>query len=348
MRCVDGRARVPGARTNSGCRSPNRRHRARRAGAGRRRRARDRDIARREYQPDGVERERAVLAGGSDAGRLHAARVGVGFPGAGRDRRCDDRDDADRRGPSQTRRLRRAARRDGDALGTAHHQRAGQHQHRIQRADRAISRGRRRRRAAAGADVQPVPADQQHRGEPDGAGRLAARHRAERREPHARAARRRSVQRSVRRLGLLDARADDERRAHRDHRRRHLEPVRQLRDGRGHQHRDEPSDAAFDHLQAAVRQPLDAEDGFVCQRRVGQVRRHLRRDQPADRRLHHRRRGRARRDRQRGERRISELQREDRLQPERSRQPVLPRGRVRRRPEQRQDRRGQRHELEVR
>ncbi len=74
MRCVDGRARVPGARTNSGCRSPNRRHRARRAGAGRRRRARDRDIARREYQPDGVERERAVLAGGSDAG-LYTLRV---------------------------------------------------------------------------------------------------------------------------------------------------------------------------------------------------------------------------------------------------------------------------------
>ncbi len=32
------------------------------------------------------------------------------------------------------------------------------------------------------------------------------------------------------------------------------------------------------HLQAAVRQPLDAEDGSVCQRRVGQVRRHVRCD----------------------------------------------------------------------
>ena len=39
---------------------------------------------------------------------------------------------------------------------------------------------------------------------------------------------------------------------------------------------------------------------------------------------------------------------ETRLQPERSRQPVLPRGRVRRGPQQRQDRRAQRHELEVR
>ena len=44
-------------------------------------------------------------------------------------------------------------------------------------------------------------------GAADDAGRVAARHRAERPEPHARAARRRAVQRSVRRLGLLDARA---------------------------------------------------------------------------------------------------------------------------------------------
>ena len=127
-----------------------------------------------------------------------------------------------------------------DALGTAHCRRAGQRQRRHQRADRAVAGRRRRRRAAAGADVQPVPPHQQPCRESDGAGRVAARHRPERRQPHARAARRRSVQRSVRRLGLLDARADDERRAHRNHRRRHVEPLRQLRDGRRHQHRDQP------------------------------------------------------------------------------------------------------------
>ena len=84
----------------------------------------------------------------------------------------------------------------------------------------AVAGRRGRRRAAAGADVQPVPPHQQPRGEPDGAGRVAARHRPERRQPHARAARRHPVQRSVRRLGVLDPRADDERRSHRGHRRR--------------------------------------------------------------------------------------------------------------------------------
>ena len=80
------------------------------------------------------------------------------------------------------------------------------------------------------------------------------------------------VQRSVRRLGVLDARADDERRADRDRRRRDVEPVRQLRDGRRHQHRDEPPVAAHAHFQAAVRQSRDAEDGSVRQRRLGQAR----------------------------------------------------------------------------
>ena len=72
--------------------------------------------------------------------------------------------------------------------------------------------------------------------QPDVAGRVAARHRSERRQPHARAARRRSVQRSVRRLGVLDARAARIDRADRGRRRPEREPVRQLRDGRRHQH----------------------------------------------------------------------------------------------------------------
>ena len=85
-------------------------------------------------------------------------------------------------------------------------------------------------------DEQPVVASH-------GAGRLAARHRAERRQPHARAARRRAVQRSVRRLGLLDARAARERRPDRGRRQLELQPVRQLRDGRRHQPRDGPAGA---------------------------------------------------------------------------------------------------------
>ena len=73
--------------------------------------------------------------------------------------------------------------------------------------DPAVAGGGRRRRAAADSDLQPVPPHQQPVVASDGAGRVAARHRPERREPHAGAARRRAVQRSVRRLGLLDARA---------------------------------------------------------------------------------------------------------------------------------------------
>ena len=49
------------------------------------------------------------------------------------------------------------------------------------------------------------------------------------------------VQRSVRRLGVLVARAARERRAHRGGRRIELEPLRQLRDGRRHQHRHQPA-----------------------------------------------------------------------------------------------------------
>ena len=52
----------------------------------------------------------------------------------------------------------------------------------------------------------------------DGARRVAARRRSERSEPDARAARRHPVQRSVRRLGVLDARAAGERGSHRDYR----------------------------------------------------------------------------------------------------------------------------------
>ena len=137
----------------------------------------------------------------ADARCLHGARLGAGLSDAGRVRSTSRRS---RHRPSKCgsgRPAHRAARRHADPLGAAHRRCSGQHQRRDQRADPAVARRRRRRRAAAGADVQPVPPHQQHRRQPDGAGRVAARRRPERRQPHARAARRHPVQRSVRRLG---------------------------------------------------------------------------------------------------------------------------------------------------
>ena len=110
--------------------------------------------------------------------------------------------------------------------------------------------------------------DQQPGRAADDAGRVAARDRPERPEPHARAARRRAVQRSVRRLGLLDPRAARQRRSHRDHRGHGVEPVRQLRHGRRHQHRDQPADAAHRRAQAAIRQPHQPEVRLLRQRSV--------------------------------------------------------------------------------
>ena len=118
--------------------------------------------------------------------------------------------------------------------------RAGQRQ-RAQAGRHPPLAGRRGRRcAAADSDVQPVPAHEQPGVASDRAGRVAARHRSERRQPHARAARQRAVQRSVRRLGVLDARAAGRSRPHRSRRHVELEPLRQLRDGRRHQHRRRP------------------------------------------------------------------------------------------------------------
>ena len=81
-------------------------------------------------------------------------------------------------------------------------------------------------------------------GASDGAGRVAARHRAERRQPVAGADRRRAVQRPVRRLGLLDARAARERGPHRAGGRHELQRLRQLRDGRRDQRHERPAAAA--------------------------------------------------------------------------------------------------------
>ena len=123
----------------------------------------------------------------------------------------------------------------------------------------AVVAGRRGRRCAA-----QVPSFSLFRransvvAQPDHAGRLAARHRSERPEPDARPARRRAVQRSVRRMGLLDARAARQRRSHRSDRRHRVGPLRQLRHGRRHQHRHEPAHASYARAQAAVRQPTAA------------------------------------------------------------------------------------------
>ena len=112
--------------------------------------------------------------------------------------------------------------RHGDRIahGTAAGRRAGQ-RHRAQAGRHPPLAGRGGRRcAAADPDVQPVPAHEQPGVASDGAGRVAARHRPERRQPHARAARRRAVQRPVRRLGVLDPRAAGRCRSHRSRRRR--------------------------------------------------------------------------------------------------------------------------------
>ena len=129
-----------------------------------------------------------------------------------------------------------------------------------------------RRRAAADPDLQPVQADEQPRVASDHAGRVASRNRAERGQPHARAARRRAVQRSVRRVGVLVAGAARERRADRGGRQLELQPLRQLRDGRRHPLRHEPARRAHVRAEIAVRQPQQPQAGLPRQPRVGQGR----------------------------------------------------------------------------
>ena len=102
----------------------------------------------------------------------------------------------------------------------------GQHRRPRCPADQAITRRRRRRCAAADSDLQPVPPDQQPVVAPDRARRVAARHRPERGQPHPGDDRQRAVQRSVRRLGLLDPGAARERRSDRSGRRPELECLR--------------------------------------------------------------------------------------------------------------------------
>ena len=111
-----------------------------------------------------------------------------------------------------------------------------------------------RRCAAADADVQPVPPHEQPLVASDDAGRVAARHRTERGQPDARPAGRRAVQRSVRWLGVLDARARSKHRSHRSGGWVQLEPVRQLRHGRCDQRGDGRRRDAHARPSDAVRQ----------------------------------------------------------------------------------------------
>ncbi len=135
---------------------------------------------------------------------------------------------------------------DADANRAATRRCARERQRDHHRGDPGVARIARRRRAPPGAVVQPLPPDQQPRGAADGAGSVAARDWPQRSEPHAGAARWHPVQRSIRRLGVLDPRAAGERRSRRDHRRLVVEPVREHRDGRRHQHHHEPSHAPHD------------------------------------------------------------------------------------------------------
>ena len=180
--------------------------------------------------------------------------------------------------------------RDRLAHGTAAARRAGQ-RHRAQAGRHPPLAGRRgRRRAAADSDVQPVPAHEQPRVASDRPGRVAARHRPERRQPHARAARQRAVQRSVRRLGVLDAGAARRGRPYRSRGHVELEPLRQLCDGRRHQHHDGRGDAPHGRRQGAVRQPQQPQGGLPGQRRLGQARHGVRRRRVFDGWLSDRRR----------------------------------------------------------
>ena len=83
-------------------------------------------------------------------------------------------------------------------------------------------------------------------------------------------------------------------RAHRGRRQIQLEPLRQLRDGRRHQHRHHAPTAPDVRGQVAVRQPQHAQGGLLRQRRVGQARRRGRRQLLRHRRLPDRSRQRAR------------------------------------------------------
>ena len=306
-------------------------------------------LTRRQPQPDGRQLERAVHARGACARRLHAAGVGLGLPDA-----ADVTVDITTQSETVEVRLRIAGPTEQLVVTpTRSEQRVADVPASIsvvtQRTDRTVACGRRRRRAAAGADLQPVPPYQQPCRESDGAGRVAARHRSERRQPDARAARRHSIQRSVRRLGVLDARADDECRAHRNHRRGLVQPLRQLRDGRCHQHRDQSPDAA--HASSSSRSTATARrPRWICLPATCGASSALpstpRRCRPMATGSWPRKS--AARSTTKPTSRYQNVSAQTRLQPDRSREHVLPVRRVRRRAQQRQDWRAQRHELEVR
>ena len=104
----------------------------------------------------------------------------------------------------------------------------------------------------------------------DGAGRVAARHRAERRRA-ARSCCSTACRSTIRSAAGSTGRACRSRAsiASRWSTDSTLEPVRQLRDGRRHQHRHQPADAADGRAQAAVRQPRQPEVRLLRQRRRG-------------------------------------------------------------------------------
>ena len=144
-------------------------------------------------------------------------------------------------------------------------------------------------------------------------------------------------------LGVLVAGAARERRSDRGRRQLELQPVRQLRDGRRHPLRHQPSRRAHVRAEIAVRHPQQPQAGLPRQPRVGQAGRRRRRKRVQHRRLSNRAGKRARQGRQQRGREFLESQREGRLQPDGSRPGVLPRGLLRREPRQRQSQHDRRH-----
>ena len=136
---------------------------------------------------------------------------------------------------------------------------------------------------------------------------------------------------------VLVAGAARERRSDRGGRQLELQPVRELRDGRRHPLRDEPSRRAHVRAEIAVRHPQQPQAGLPRQPRVGQGGRRRRRERVQYRRVSNRAGERARRGRQQRGRAVLESQREGRLQPDGSSPGVLPRGLLRRGTRQRQE-----------
>ena len=142
-----------------------------------------------------------------------------------------------------------------------------------------------RRSAAAGARLQPLPPLLEPRLAPDDPGRVAARDRAERGQPRARAPGRRADQRPIRRLGVLGPHSPAEHRAGGGRAGRRFERLGQLRPRRCHQRHHAEAHRARGPLRRQLRQPQYAERRRHRLGRPGAVPTHARRELLQYRRL---------------------------------------------------------------